>query len=300
MPYLNTSKEVISMNSLVEYRDRIERALKKIAPGALAVLNMLAQKHYNRSYIDLLAEPCLPAVKKLLETIYDKRASLETAICIFVSRPLIEALHLSIEPRQLTELILNEKWGETYKVLGLQMRATTPMPGEYSNILVCSYAIELIAARAYDILSRATEDPLVAGISRYISNESREHAYAVKLLGEVINVTVPDSLDKALTLCSDAHVRDYARLLNELEEKLASTEVSIPEIANYFDKLAGLERIAGEERYMRTMMPLITMLVSDEKRTIIRRLVDLIVCDEEHHEELAKTIAEYLRSKETS
>ncbi len=280
---------------------KAEKALKKLAPGALALLNTAAKRCCNKTYVELLAEMRLPAILSLLKSIYGEGPGLDAAICIFVARPLVEIFGLETKPRVLAKLILEERWEELYRLLGITPREEAVIrPQDYLEIFSCTYAAEIIAVRAYELLAKAVNDPLVAGTALYISKESEQHASVVLMLARELGLEVPEGFEEAVLRCSDVHVREYAELVKELERKLNEIKDSAVHVAEYFEKLVGLEHVAGEERYSRTMFPLITLLFTDERREIVSSLVELIISDEKYHEELAKSIAKYLRSINTS
>jgi hypothetical protein len=278
--------------------------LKRVAPGAFTILDMAARRCYGTSFPRLLAEGRFPEAKELLKKIYSSETGLRTALLVFIAKPLVEVLGLDEKPEELAEAMLRDDWSRVYEVLGLVAKPYGTLKEDVEKTLHCLYAAEHLAVKAYLLLSDLLQekDLLLGTVSSYIGLESKAHMEAVKGIAARLGIALPGG-EEAAEKCPDPEIKRLADYVQELEEKTkqpSSIESAESLLAEAFRVLAGLEKLAGEEKYTQLLLPLMKTLFRGDEGQLVSMLIDNIVKDEEFHEEAAKTLSRLMALRASS
>ncbi|BEP16721.1 hypothetical protein PYJP_00730 [Pyrofollis japonicus] len=295
---------MLSNSEKSSLEQKLTDMLKRVAPGAFTALDMAARRCCGTSFPRLLVEGRFSEAKELLKKIYSSETGLRTALLIFVAKPLVELLGLDKKPEELAEAMLRDDWSRVYEILGLMTKPYRGVEEDVGEMLLCIYAAEHLAVKAYlllgDLLAR--RDPLLSSVSSYIGLESKAHMEAVKGIAARLGASLPEG-EEAAEKCPDPEIKRLADYVQELEEKTkqpSSIDSAESLLAEAFRVLAGLEKLTGEEKYTQLLLPLMKTLFRGDEGQLVSMLIDNIVKDEEFHEEAAKTLSRLIALRASS
>jgi len=168
------------------------------------------------------------------------------------------------------------------------------------NVFKCLYVIERDTSDIYLRISKSLEDPLLSLTSKWISNESSNHAELVRTILRIyfnFDVTSED-----LSQCYYGLGR-LGEVIKQIYDRLSSKEgLTLRDVHEVLSLLDFIELNTGEEVYTKLIMPLVRDLMLGHLRfeddvgvRILTEIFNSIIKEEESHEKLVMLMKSYIK-----
>jgi rubrerythrin len=172
---------------------------------------------------------------------------------------------------------------------------STKSPKAFADYISCLSILENNAAQLYNALSRQTEMPLAKTLLLNIALDSTKHSTVLKGISNSIMASKNDPKDCARNLGEIWRTVDT--LKREVTRKQKGRKLELSQLTG---KLTVLEGSLSEEYHMLIQMKNLEYLskeinqIYSVKLDSVRKIINGIIRDEEHHTELLSTIKRLL------
>lgn len=173
-------------------------------------------------------------------------------------------------------------------------------PKAFADYINCLSILENSAAQLYHALSNQTEIPLAKTLLLNIALDSTKHSTILRGISNSLAISKKDPKDCAKNLGDVWRTIDY--LKREVTRTQDGNKLELSQLAN---KLSALESSLGEEYHVFVQMKNLEYLTKEinqfynVKLDSIRKIINSIIRDEEHHRELLSTIKRLLSQGKT-
>jgi len=171
----------------------------------------------------------------------------------------------------------------------------------FANYLLCLSILESNTAQLYRALSDQTEIPLAKTLLLNISLDSTKHSTILRGIVDSLTTSKKGVKDCRKKLGEIWRLVDTLR--NDVARKQDGSKLETPQI---IDKLTFLESSLGEEYHVFVQMKNLEYLSKEINQLYnvnlesIRKIINSIIRDEDHHRELLSTIKDLLEKSEVS
>ena len=168
-------------------------------------------------------------------------------------------------------------------------------PKAFADYINCLSILESNTAQLYRDLANQTEIPLARTLLLNIAIDSTKHATILQGIRNSLATSKKDPKDCEKNLGDVWRTVDY--LKKEVSEKQNGNKLELSQLA---EKLSALESRLGEEYHVFVQMKNLEYLSKEinqfyeVKLDSVRRIINSIIRDEEHHRELLSTIKQLL------
>jgi rubrerythrin len=177
---------------------------------------------------------------------------------------------------------------------------STKSPKDFADYIGCLSILENNTAQLYNALSKQTEMPLAKTLLLNIALDSTKHSTILKGISNSLTTSKKDPKNCAKNLGEIWSTVDT--LKREVTRKQKGRKLELSQLA---DKLTVLESSLSEEYHMFVQMKNLEYLskeinqIYSVKLDSVRKIINGIIRDEEHHTELLSTIKRLLGQGKT-
>lgn len=168
-------------------------------------------------------------------------------------------------------------------------------PKAFADYINCLSILENNTAQLYYVLSNQTEIPLAKTLLLNIALDSTKHSTILRGISNSLSTSKKDPKDCAKNLGDVWRTVDY--LKREVTRTQNGSKLELSQLA---EKLSVLESSLGEEYHVFVQMENLEYLSKEINQFYnvnldsIRKIINSIIRDEEHHRELLSTIKQLL------
>jgi rubrerythrin len=168
-------------------------------------------------------------------------------------------------------------------------------PKAFADYIKCLSILENNTAQLYHVLSNQTEIPLAKTLLLNIALDSTKHSTILRGISNSLATSKKDPKDCAKNLGDVWRTVDY--LKSEVTRTQNGSKLELSKLA---EKLSALESSLGEEYHVFVQMENLEYLSKEINQFYnvnldsIRKIINSIIRDEEHHRELLSTIKQLL------
>lgn len=284
--------------SIYNVVERLQREIRRQAPGISTILNIKAKSRYGVDFATLLLSSPSKAYQLVLEIYGGKRGRWVAERVI--ARPLASLARRNPGIDAVMEMLEQGRDTDIARLLGLPSLLQKPgpeaqqPPGDekaLAEALSCAVLVEKLVAQVYESLSKCSGEVFDVAFS-YIASESRIHADVFAHIAGELGI----SLDEE---ACPGEPGGLVEQLRALEETLAKGCLDGRELLRVLGFLASLEDHVGEEEYTRMLIPALKSVMG-EKFELYELVLESIARDEENHAAIVRRIYQELASGQAS